>query len=409
MTASKDPVQAQYETWVYPLPIQDLAAPGERTQRDLGDPQRNWITYWPAEPVRDDLDILIAGCGANAAARYAFHNRRARVTGIDLSAASVAHEQVLKDKHGLTNLTLHQGRLEDVASCGQTFDFIESSGVLHHLPDPAAGLRALGQVLRPNGTIAIMLYGVYPRLRFHMLRDLFQMLGVGQTPADVAFVRRALELVPEAQTGRDPAAASKDLSFDAGIVDTMLHPQDRAYTVQECLDLTRDAGLSFMGWWDNNLRYPEGHLDVASDLYGRMAALPEEEIWKAMELYLGLIGQHSFCVCHASRPTPTYQVDFTTDAFLAFIPVRRSQEAIPPPQGTPPDCIAVQRGKQSAAYVLNAPAAALYRQVDGRKSIGACLAGADTVLAGHDPKVVGRSVFTFLWRVGYIFVRLPPA
>ena len=55
--------------------------------------------------------------------------RDKRVTGIDLSASSLAHERYLQEKHGLTNLTLHQGRLEEIASLGKTFDFIETSGV----------------------------------------------------------------------------------------------------------------------------------------------------------------------------------------------------------------------------------------------------------------------------------------
>ena len=108
MTQPTNPVQAQYEKWVYPRPVMDLTADEYDARRDLADPQGNWHTYWPSEPFRDDIDILIAGCGANAAARYAFHNRRSRVTGIDLSAASLAHERYLKDKHNLTNLTLHQ-------------------------------------------------------------------------------------------------------------------------------------------------------------------------------------------------------------------------------------------------------------------------------------------------------------
>ena len=170
MATVQEKVQAQYEKWVYPEPVADLTVPGPNTRRDLGDPQTNWLTYWPAEPFRDDLDILVAGCGANAAARYAFHNRRARVTGIDLSASSLAHERYLQEKHGLTNLTLHQGRLEEIASLGKTFDFIETSGVLHHLPDPTAGLRALKTVGQELATVE----GGSARLTEHLMQRLRQ-------------------------------------------------------------------------------------------------------------------------------------------------------------------------------------------------------------------------------------------
>ncbi len=404
MTQPKNPVQAQYEKWVYPRPVMDLTADEYDARRDLADPQGNWHTYWPSEPFRDDIDILIAGCGANAAARYAFHNRRSRVTGIDLSAASLAHERYLKDKHNLTNLTLHQGRLEEVASLRQTFDFIETSGVLHHLPDPVAGLRALGTVLRPNGTIAIMLYGRYGRSRIYQLQELFRILGVGQETDDVAFVKQALKELPESQNGSGPFANKRnDLHYDAGVVDTLLHPLDRSYTVPDCLELTGDAGLSFMAWLDNSRRYPEGQIDPDSELFRRIAALPDDQIWKAMELHSGTLGQHNFCVCLPTRPSASYQIDFTSDRFLDYVPVRRSKEAVPAPTGIPPGSIAVHRDGRSA-YVLMPNAAALYRRIDGIRSIRACIA--DAGLQAADPVGVARSAFLYLWRLGYIFVRL---
>ena len=109
-------VAGQYEKWVYPAPIMDLNAPEHKARRDGGDYERNWYTFWPNESPREDLDVLVAGCGSNAAARYAFNHPKARVTGLDLSSSSLAHEQYLKDKHKLENLDLHQGRLEDVAA-----------------------------------------------------------------------------------------------------------------------------------------------------------------------------------------------------------------------------------------------------------------------------------------------------
>src|ERR1700729_3266993 len=38
------------------------------------------------------------------------------------------------------------------------FDYIDCTGVLHHLPDPAAGMRALASVLEPDGGMGVMLY-----------------------------------------------------------------------------------------------------------------------------------------------------------------------------------------------------------------------------------------------------------
>ena len=68
----------------------------------------------------------------------------------------------LKQKHNLHNLALYHLNLEETASLERTFDLIVSSGVLHHLPNPGAGLRALREVLKPHGVMSLMLYGYYP-------------------------------------------------------------------------------------------------------------------------------------------------------------------------------------------------------------------------------------------------------
>lgn len=64
----------------------------------------------------------------------------------------------------LVNVSFVEGNITQLgtAECpvgtqGKLFDFIESRGVLHHLPDPEAGLRALNSVLKPTGGILLML------------------------------------------------------------------------------------------------------------------------------------------------------------------------------------------------------------------------------------------------------------
>jgi SAM-dependent methyltransferase len=214
----------QYEKWVYPFLILDLSAPEARRRRDGGDPERNRYTFWPDRPYRGGLDILVAGCGSNAAARYAFNHPTSRVVGIDLSSSSLAHETYLKDRHGLHNLTLHQGHLEEVASLlpGIEFDFIDVAGVLHHLPNPVGGLRALGSVLRPDGTIAIMVYGKYARTGVYMLQEMFRLMGLRQGEGDVATVKQTLGALPKGHVIQGYVGRAADLEYDAGIVDTFL-------------------------------------------------------------------------------------------------------------------------------------------------------------------------------------------
>jgi len=246
--ALSDVVASQYEQWVYPEPIVDLPA-WLANNWQWFDPSHAQRLFWPDRDYQSSLDLLIAGCGTNQAAVFAYTNPGARVVAIDVSAASLAHHQVLKQKYGLGNLELHRLPIEDVASLGRDFDLIVSTGVLHHMADPQAGLRALAGCLRPQGVVALMLYARYGRIGVEMLQGIFRDLGLAQDEPSLAVVKAALEALPQGHPLRGYMATAPDLQFDAGLVDTFLHGRDRSYTVADCLALVAGSGLVFQDWF----------------------------------------------------------------------------------------------------------------------------------------------------------------
>ena len=108
---------------------------------------------WPDREYKPDLDILIAGCGTNQAAVFAFTNPDAKVVAVDISQPSLDHQQYLKDKHGLWNLDLRLLPIEELPTLETRFRLVVSTGVLHHMADPSAGMKALAACLRPEGVI----------------------------------------------------------------------------------------------------------------------------------------------------------------------------------------------------------------------------------------------------------------
>ena len=60
--------------------------------------------------------------------------------------------------------------LLDVGQLSSAFDLILCTGVLHHLPNPDAGLKALADVLEPSGSMGIMLYGKAARTGVYQSR-----------------------------------------------------------------------------------------------------------------------------------------------------------------------------------------------------------------------------------------------
>ncbi len=404
--SNTDPVKAQYERWSYPPPIDDLTrfpfnAPGSR----YADLKSLYFGYWPTAPAyREEIDILVAGCGTFAGACYAYFYPKARVTAFDISAASLAHEEHLQRKHNLHNLTLRQMRVEDAADLAADYDFITVLGVLHHIEDPTTGLRALAGRLRDEGIISVMVYARYGRVGVYMMQELFRILGLQQEPADVQVVKDALTAVGAHHPVRPYLhMARRDLGSDAGLVDTFLHPRDQAYTVADCLTMVEAAGLAFQGWDDNLLYYPDLQLPVNHPFRSRLERLPEPVLWQAVELMFGAIGGHYFHACRRERDPSRYRVDFAGDCFLNWIPVPRV-DPWPPPAARPSGQLSVKRST-FPAVPLDAKQTAIFDAIDERKSIRDCIACAGLDPTQPDIIDATRTFFRSLWHIGYMVFR----
>jgi 2-polyprenyl-3-methyl-5-hydroxy-6-metoxy-1,4-benzoquinol methylase len=143
-----DQVRLFYESHPYPAPLRDLDRHRELYRNP--DRRRAWsLLLWPAEEPRANREILVAGCGTSQAAVHALREPDAHITAIDISETSLRHTRELQRKYGLQNLHLHCLAIEEVGTLRRTFDQIVCTGVLHHLPDPDAGLRSLRNVLPP--------------------------------------------------------------------------------------------------------------------------------------------------------------------------------------------------------------------------------------------------------------------
>ncbi|MCV7411548.1 hypothetical protein AWC05_16455 [Mycobacterium florentinum] len=383
-----DVVSRQYDRWQYPPPIDDLET-YSKNNWEWFDPFYAHRVLWPDRGYRPDLDILIAGCGANQAAVFAFTNRGAKVMAIDVSQSALDHQQYLKDKHGLDNLELHQLPIEEVSALGRDFDLIVSTGVLHHLADPLTGMTALAGRLRRDGALGVMLYAKYGRAGVELLESVFRDLGLSQDDASVQAVKDIIAALPPDHPVRGYLTVARDLRTDGALVDTFLHGRTRNYTVDECLDLVASAGLTFQGWFHKAPYYPHEIFTPASKFESHLAKLPDTELWSVMERLQPSNATHFFMACRPDRPKEQYTIDFSTDQALDYVPVSRTA------------CLLSGADLLGPGYrVRVGPAELPFAQlVDGRRSIREIAAGAAQGGGGED---LARRLFRELWRLDFL-------
>jgi len=398
-----DVVAQQYSKWTYPEPIQNLEAWNANNWQWF-DPSHAHRILWPDRPAQPDIDILIAGCGTNQAAQIAYTNRAAKVVAVDVSQASLDHEKFLKDKYGLKNLDLRLLPIEEVPTLDQDFDLVMSTGVLHHMEDPKAGMKALADVLRPDGVAAIMLYARYGRAGVELMQAVFREMGLRQDEESLAMVKAAVNSLHANHPLRSYMSIAPDLGFDAGMVDTFLHGRDRSYTVDDCLDLVSSAGLVFQDWFLNKAYYPPTLTAPGNEFFAAVNQLPAEKMWSVMERLNTLNACHFFMATHTERPTAGYRIDFSSPQALDYIPLYRLRCGIRGQEVFRPGW-SVRLDPTHLAFMQHVDAERSIREIAQRVAQSGVLAKADQA----ELEYIGLELFEGLWRLDFIAVDLSGA
>lgn len=203
--------------------------------------------------------ILVAGCGTFEPLVVALANPFAEIVAVDLSARSIALLQNQARWRGLGGriFALQADLLNLPASLG-TFDYVISTGVIHHLPDPAAGLRALAARASEKAVFRIMIYSAWGRSLLYRAKALAASLGV----SDPAGFRRMIDSLPASHPYKIYFHLYSDARTDTGLADGYLHPCDQAFTARRLGQLLAGAGLTAARF----LHAPEGQPAAARGL-----------------------------------------------------------------------------------------------------------------------------------------------
>lgn len=263
MTKQGDPVsdfapkvRAQYEEFPFPLRNPEDEANGLIvTEQDfLG--KISHFCFGGRQSFGNGFRVLVAGGGTGDHTIFLAEQLRdydAGVTYIDISAASLDIARKRAQVRGLDNIEWHHGSILDIPSLGfAPFNLISCTGVLHHLPEPERGLAALRSVLAPDGAMSLMLYGRMGRLSIYAGQELMRLVnqGIADPKQKTRNARAVLRSLPQTnwllRGGSPKEVLVSFLEDESNLYDTLLHEQDRAYSVMEIYELISGAQLELI-------------------------------------------------------------------------------------------------------------------------------------------------------------------
>lgn len=415
-------VKQQYEA--LPYPPRNPGDEKSRLLRTVGDSltELNHYCFKGQRTFDRDFRCLVAGGGTGDSVIYLAEQLRgtsAEIVYLDMSEASRSIAEQRAAVRGLNNITWLTESLLSIPELGiGKFDYINCSGVLHHLSDPVEGARALASALKDDGAMYLMVYAEYGRHAVYLLQTLFRELIpqhlsiqekvnmarriIGSLPAHHAFIK-------DLDKWANEITASG--YGDPGLYDLLLHSVDRCYNVNEVYELAAAAELRLVTFLGTDKRYYDpAHLVAEESI---RTAWREKSLQEQQSIAEKLFSNHIKHQCYLSRQAACMaSMDDEDNAIILEHELANQNmaihEAIKPGE-TLSITFTINHEKTVFQLSGNKVNKACFRYMDGKTPISSIIRKVKMKCGDSEQKIRSelRSIFETLFPMGCIYLQRP--
>jgi hypothetical protein len=247
-----------------------------------------------------------------------------------------------------------------------------------------------------------MLYGRLGRTGVYEMQDLLRRVAGDGSPRErIARARKLLSDLPATNwLARNPNLSDHLEGGDAGLFDLLLHPRDRAYSVDEVHALVDGAGLRLVTFIEPGRYDPASHVRDPV-LRRELAALPPIDAAAFAEKLTGAMARHVFYAVRTGNAVPPAALD--------------RDDAVPMLRGIEGAALAQALGTRGVlvagdgALKLRAPvpviSGAIAARIDNRKSLGELRAELRGLVKSADIDADLQALYRALNAVNLMLVR----